>query len=136
MTTWSEPDARGCTERTVGPFRLEADGQGRWYVYDSDGSIDGGHYLAKPDLASAQAAADAAVEAIHAAMGADLGLVFGPWFTPIDPLSCNSLPARRVAVASDGATYVIYPALSATKVFPWGTWPALTPAGRGSASPS
>lgn len=79
MTKWSEPsvDFRKIlgSWRRVGVFELTAFESGEWDV-SCDGPI-----LSKgtaTDLASAQAAADAAVEELLAEADADFGLRFGP----------------------------------------------------------
>ena len=90
MTTWSELDDEGATTREVGPLTLHADCYGDFRVVLA--ATDG----REAHLVPAQASADAAVEAIHAAMGADLGLVFVP---------INGEQKSLRALAADGSIY-------------------------------
>jgi hypothetical protein len=96
MTTWTMPDEFGRTERTVGTLAMSANEHGHWSVSAISGLPESESDAPCADLASAQSAADAVVEAIYAAMGADLGLVFGPFFM-----------GERSAISVDGAHYSI-----------------------------
>lgn len=77
MTKWSEPDEYNCTGRNAGDYLLMAAKDGWWSVYDAE---SGKSWLEgeATDLASAQAAADAACERLLRDAMADFGLAFGP----------------------------------------------------------
>ena len=95
MTKWSEPDKYGWTWRSVGDYELVAWTDGRWAVLDAATRNKG----TAPDLASAQAAADAACEVLLREALADFGLVF------VQVMRAN-IPLFR-AVGFDGTLYEI-----------------------------
>lgn len=89
-TKWVKRSAASTT-RDIGPLEVFAYVSGYW-------AINGGPHGQATDLASAQAAADAAVEELLNRADADFGLRFGP-------------PDRlgfRYAVASDGEHYEVW----------------------------
>ena len=95
MTTWSEPNDYAVSTRKIGRVITAcAAATGHWWLNSQAGPVTG--FVEDGDLASAQAAADAAVDAILSSMQADLGLVFGPW--------CDG---ARHAVAVDGEMYTV-----------------------------
>jgi len=102
MTTWTELDDGDRSRRDVAHLRCvvqkRSDDDFQWVVWDRGHAGCNGNC---PDLASAQAAADAAVEAIHAAMGKDLWLVFGV------PREVGFGGVDRYAIASDGRLYTV-----------------------------
>ena len=90
-TKWVKRSAASTT-RDIGPLEVFAYVSGYW-------AINGGPHGQATDLASAQAAADAAVEELLNRADADFGLRFGRQ-SPDDD--------RRYAVAADGALYTLY----------------------------
>ena len=73
MTTWSEPNNYAVSTRKIGRIITAcAAATGHWWLNSQTGPVTG--FVEDGDLASAQRAADAAVEAIYRAMGADLGM--------------------------------------------------------------
>lgn len=89
-TKWVKRSAASTT-RDIGPLEVFAYVSGYW-------AINGGPHGQATDLASAQAAADAAVEELLNRADADFGLRFGP----------PDASGGRHAVASDGVHYEVW----------------------------
>lgn len=113
MTKWSEPDEYNCTGRNAGDYLLMAAKDGWWSVYDAE---SGKSWLEgeATDLASAQAAADAACATLLREAMADFGLVF----VEVAKTSGNIRTLR--ALASDGLRYEIEHCTDGSMVLPFG----------------
>ena len=98
-TTWTKPDQHGVSIRHVGGFRLIANISGWWFVEEGNVWRAGRQNLT--DLASAQAAADAACEALLREAMADFGLVFGA------AREVGFGVVERYAIANDGRLYTV-----------------------------
>lgn len=106
MTTWERQASDGSWTRSFGRYeaRVWNVGNGRWswWLSANGRTTDRSEIPSSHDLASAQSAADAAVEAIVAAMQADLGLVF----------VLHPPTGVYRALAVDGAFYELHPEYS------------------------
>lgn len=96
MTKWTKRSAASMV-RMFGPLEVFAYVNGYW-------AINGGTHGQATDLASAQAAADAAVEELLSKADADFGLRFGPM---VKMRFSEITEGVRIAVASDGVSYSI-----------------------------